>query len=66
MTCNQLMVLLDMYRGSYQEDRHIVTAKGDILCLQNQGYLTNAIDPDFIDVTNLARRRIKSILEELT
>lgn len=40
MTCNQLMVLLDIHRGTFRESRHMGTVSKDILYLLRRGLIT--------------------------
>lgn len=40
MTCNQLMVLLDIHRGTFQESRHMDTVTEDMRYLRYSGFIT--------------------------
>ena len=44
MTCNQLMVLLDIYRGTFNLDRHLGTVWDDVAYLYRQGLITAGQD----------------------
>lgn len=35
LTCNQVMLLLDIYRGTYSPDRHLGTLNTDLNLLEN-------------------------------
>jgi hypothetical protein len=39
MTCNQLMVLLDIYRGTFDPARHMDTVQKDLMHLFNKGLI---------------------------
>lgn len=41
MTCNQIMVLLDIYRGTFCSDRHMGTVKQDLARLFHSGLITD-------------------------
>jgi len=40
MTCNQLMVLLDVYRGTFRTNRHMGTVASDVSRLFSLGLIT--------------------------
>jgi hypothetical protein len=40
-TCNQLMVLLDIYRGTFESTRHLGTVKADVSVLYEEGYISS-------------------------
>ena len=40
MTCNQLMVLLDVYRGTFRTSRHMGTVAADVSRLFSLGLIT--------------------------
>lgn len=43
LTCNQLMVLLDIYRGTFHRSRHMATVTGDISHLLRRGLITGSL-----------------------
>ena len=62
LTCNQAMVLLDIYRGSFEENRHMATVKGDLGMLLFHLYIEIEEDGKEYKVTNHGENRVREIL----
>lgn len=59
LTCNQLMVLLDIYRGNYEPSRHVGTVSADLQKLMSNGLVT---DLRGLRVLSKGEERVKEMM----
>lgn len=67
LTCNQAMVLLDIYRGTYNKDRHMGTYPVDLQMLEAEGLVKSgfgySLSPTVVwEVTSAGGKRVKEML----
>lgn len=59
LTCNQAMVLLDIYRGTFEKSRHLATVDMDIRRLIEYEYIEGK---DSFFTTQLGEARVATML----
>lgn len=64
MTCNQLILLLQIYRGTLKNELKIGTFKDDVLFLEREGYIKTspAFNDTHFECTPLATRWVRDEL----
>lgn len=61
LTCNQAMVLLDIYRGTFEPSRHIGVIYQDLLMLVFHQYIAEDNECAYI-MTNHGENRVREML----
>lgn len=64
LTVNQLVVLLDCYRG-FNRDRHVGTIEHDLAMLEQRAFISPGSDKDFKWlITTIGTRVVRGMLAE--
>jgi len=61
LTVNQAMVLMDLYRGTFEFSRHLATVQQDIKMLIEKDYIKRS-SPGYAP-TRLGEQRVKMMLD---
>lgn len=68
LTINQIMILLDIYRGSLKQNRHLATYETDLFVLLHRGLIkreegVKKLTPISFEPTGLGDNMVQAILK---